>query len=87
MCRQFPFGQYSQTEGELAKVNAPILYESLEDPVTISCSGDGVKVLNLPNFAWEKNAAGANIFASFGGDQPHNTIQPVYGVYRYERVS
>lgn len=22
-----------------------------------------------------------------GGDQPHNTIQPVYGVYRYERVS
>ena len=75
------------TEGELAKVNAPILYEGLEDPVTISCSGDGVKVLNLPNFAWEKNATGSNIFASFGGDQPHNTIQPVYGVYRYERVS
>lgn len=75
------------TEGELAKVNAPILYETLEGPVTISCSGDGVKVLNLPNFAWEKNATGANIFASFGGDQPHNTIQPVYGVYRYERVS
>lgn len=22
-----------------------------------------------------------------GGDQPHNTIQPVYGVYRYERVN
>ena len=75
------------TEGELAKVNAPILYENLEDPVTISCSGDGVKVLNLPNFAWGKNARGTNIFASFGGDQPHNTIQPVYGVYRYERVS
>ena len=75
------------TEGELAKVNAPILYKGSEDPVTISCSGDGVKVLNLPNFAWEKNAIGSNIFASFGGDQPHNTIQPVYGVYRYERVS
>lgn len=75
------------TEGELAKVNAPLLYEGSVDPVTISCSGDGVKVLNLPNFAWEKNAVGANVFASFGGDQPRNTIQPVYGVYRYERVS
>lgn len=75
------------TEGELAKVNAPILFKNLESPVTISCSGDGVEVLNLTNFAWGKNAEGANIFASFGGDQPHNTIQPVYGVYRYERVS
>ena len=75
------------TEGELAKVNAPILYEGLEGPVTISCSGDGVKVLNLPNFAWEKNANGPNIFASFGGDQPHNTLQPLFGAYKFRRTN
>ena len=23
---------------------------------------------------------------SFGGNQPHNTIQPVYGVYKFRRI-
>ena len=28
-----------------------------------------------------------NPYSYTGNDEPHNTIQPVYGVYRYERVS
>lgn len=35
-----------------------------------------------PTYGWKTNCIKAT-----GGDQPHNTIQPVYGVYRYERVS
>ena len=86
-CGNSPSAHQLTSEGELAKVNAPILYEGLEGPVTISCSGDGVKVLNLPNFAWEKNANGPNIFASFGGDQPHNTLQPLFGAYKFRRTN
>ena len=74
---QFPFGHLCKSEGELAS-HSHIIYAGYG-------SQEGVEI-DQPstnrNSVWSNRRT-----SSVGGDQPHNTIQPVYGVYRYERVS
>lgn len=62
---------------ELAKTTTQVMY-SAGSPVTISCTGTGVKVLNVPSFEWSENYIGGNLSISFGGNQPHNNMPPFY---------
>ena len=65
------------TEGELAS-HSHIVYAGYG-----SQKGEEIdQPLTNRNSVWSNRKT-----SSVGGDQPHNTIQPVYGVYRYERVS
>ena len=56
-------------------------------PVTISCDGNGVKVLNVNAFDWNENSLGGNLNVSFGGDKPHNNMQPYQTVYIFKRTA
>lgn len=73
------------TVEELARTTAQVMYEN-GNPVTISCTGNGVKVLNIPNFAWSANATGGNVNVIFGGDKPHENRQPYQTVYVFRRT-
>ena len=78
MRRQFPFGVELVTEGELASHTHAIN----------SYTATGGSLLSLvDNQAAPRDGWKTDDIKATGGDQPHNTIQPVYGVYRYERVS
>jgi hypothetical protein len=66
------------TEGELASHTHAIN----------SYTATGGSLLSLvDNQAAPRDGWKTDDIKATGGDQPHNTIQPVYGVYRYERVS
>ena len=71
---------------ELAKTTTQVRYASGE-PATISCTGTGVKVLNVSSFEWSKNSVGGNLNVSFGGDKPHENRQPYQVVYIFRRSS
>lgn len=70
---------------ELAKTTAQLRYID-GSPVTISSSGNGVKVLNVDVFNWSKNSLGGNLNVSFGGDKPHENRQPYQTVYIFRRT-
>lgn len=71
---------------ELAKTNATVMF-SANSPVTISCAGTGVKVLNVTSFEWDENSGGGNLNVSFGGDKPHENRQPYQTVYIFRRTA
>ena len=48
-------------------------------------AGWGIVLTNNPSNTYKDFYP--NPYSYTGNDDPHNTIQPVYGVYRYERVS
>lgn len=73
------------TVEELAITTAHVMYEN-GSPTTISCSGNGVRVLNIPNFEWSTNASGGNMTVTFGGDKPHENRQPYKTVYVFRRT-
>lgn len=77
--------KHQLTADELAKTNATVMF-SANSPVTISCTGSGVKVLNVPGFEWSENSAGGNLTVSFGGDKPHENRQPYQTVYIFRRT-
>ncbi len=86
-----PFGQLGSLSvhfpvDELAKTTTQVRYASGE-PATISCTGTGVKVLNVSSFEWSKNSVGGNLNVSFGGDKPHENRQPYQVVYIFRRSS
>ena len=71
---------------ELAKTTTQVRY-STGDPATISCTGTGVKVLNVSSFEWSKNSFGGNLNVSFGGDKPHNNMQPYHVIFIFKRTA
>lgn len=73
------------TVEELARTTAKVMYEN-GSPTTISCSGNGVKVLNIPNFEWLANDTGGNMTVTFGGDKAHENRQPYQTVYIFRRT-
>lgn len=78
------------TVGELAYTEAYLRYVYGNAPVTVSCTGEGTRVLNIPTFGWSKNnatASGGNVFISFGNNQHHNNISPGIAVYSWCRIS
>lgn len=76
------------TVGELPKTK---VYGTYDDgsPITISCTGEGVRVLNINTFNWSKNngtANGGNVCISFGSSLYHNNISPSLVAYLWVRT-
>ena len=76
------------TEGELAKVQGSIstLVQWGNQKAQSGCLSINTGTIKFPSVAAE-NCFGATIGISFGGNQPHNTIQPTYGVYKFRRLT
>jgi hypothetical protein len=76
------------TEGELAKVQGSIstLVQWGNQKAQSGCLSINTGTTKFPSAAAE-NCFGATIGISFGGNQPHNTIQPTYGVYKFRRLT
>lgn len=71
---------------ELAKTNTKVMYGA-NSPVTITRDGNGVRVLNIPEFEWAQSSTGGNLSVTFGGDQPHENRQPYQTVYIFKRIA
>jgi len=76
------------TEGELAKVQGSLstLIQWVNQKAQSGCLSINTGNVKFPSVAAE-NCFGATIGISFGDNQPHNTLQPVYGVYKFRRVN
>lgn len=76
------------TEGELAHLEGRFpgaIASSFQEDCTGIVSGS-----SIPNFTKSSNASGVNTWGfkvAFGNNQPHANIPPVYGVYRYRRIT
>ena len=75
------------TEGELAKVQGSLstLIQWANQKAQSGCLSINTGNTKFPSVAAE-NCFGATIGISFGSNKPHNTLQPVYGVYKFRRV-
>lgn len=72
------------TEGEMAKHTTR--FDFLFSGITGTQAAPwGIVLTNNPSNTYKDFYP--NPYSYTGNDEPHNTIQPVYGVYRYERVS
>nr|DAU35654.1 MAG TPA: hypothetical protein [Caudoviricetes sp.] len=59
-------------------------------PITISCTGEGARVLNIDAFDWSKNNGtvnGGNVRVSFGSSLYHNNISPNLVAYLWARTA
>lgn len=77
------------TEGELAHLEGRFpgaITSSFQEDCTGIVSGT-----DTPNFTKSSNASSGNTCCgfkvAFGNNQPHANIPPVYGVYRYRRIT
>ena len=80
---------YCLTVGELPKTKVYATFNG-NDPISISSTGKGIKVLNIYEFNWSQNDAtenGGNVSISFGSDLYHNNISPCLGCYVWQRKS
>ena len=102
MLRQFPFGHQLNSEGESASVNYQILTSTngflnigrTPNSVLISSS---IKAAANPGLFCDRDASDTNhdgvmayydttLIRTKAGNKPHNTLQPLYGVYRFRRT-
>lgn len=72
------------TEGEMARHTIRFDFLFSGDTGTKAAAW-GIVLTNNPSNTYKDFYP--NPYSYTGNDEPHNTIQPVYGVYRYERVS
>lgn len=97
MCRQFPFGHQLSSKGELAGHKHG---QNINGNGNDGWNNSYGELVTLPDIGVGKGQQGysANpsnwVFGSnriytdtCGGNEPHNTIQPVYGAYRFRRIS
>ena len=82
-----PSAKSTNSEGELAKVQGSLstLIQWANQKAQSGCLSINTGNTKFPSVAAE-NCFGATIGISFGGNKPHNTLQPVYGVYKFRRV-
>lgn len=88
MRRQFPFGFEQMAEGELPHLEGRFpgaIISSFQEDCTGIVSGT-----SEPNFNKSCNGVGANTWGfklAFGNNQSHSNISPLYGVYRFRRLT
>lgn len=78
------------TVGEMAYTKVYLKYDDGVSPITVSCTGEGTRVLNISNFNWSKNnstTSGGNVFISFGNNQHHNNVSPCVASYVWCRTA
>lgn len=73
------------TEGELASHGHPFTLDSPRNG-TVS-SSKGAWYVDAGTKGADSSEYVARTTQNVGGNQPHNTIQPIYGVYRFRRTS
>nr|DAY77178.1 MAG TPA: Baseplate structural protein [Caudoviricetes sp.] len=59
-------------------------------PVTVSCTGAGTEVLNIPSYEVSKNNStdtGSNVFISFGLNKSHNNLPSCVAAYIWHRTA
>lgn len=81
--------KHQLTVGELPKTEVYATYAD-SSPITISCTGEGTRVLNIDTFEWSKNnstANGGNICVSFGSSLYHNNISTNLVAYLWARTA
>lgn len=88
MASQFPFGVELVTEGELANVTGTVGQLIIWNTKKLhsGCLSATVGNTKFPSLANE-TCAEATVNISFGKNQPHNNLSPLYGVYRFRRTS
>lgn len=76
------------TEGELAKVQGSVstLIRWGSQQAQSGCLSLKTGPNQFPS-SDNQNCYGAILNISFGENQPHNTLQPVYGVYKFRRIN
>lgn len=80
---------YRLAVGELPKTEVYATYAD-NSPITISCTGEGTRVLNIKTFEWSKNnstANGGNVVMSFGSSLYHNNTSPNLIAYLWVRTA
>lgn len=78
------------TVEELPYTKAYLKFVNGDKPVTVSCTGTGVEVLNISSYEISKNNTtenGSNVFVSFGSSKTHNNIPTCRAVYIWARVA
>lgn len=98
----FPFGQYSNSEGESASLNYQLLTsdggwlpanrapQSVYNRGSQSSSVQGTFTDRRAGRTYEDEGTtyvNSTFIRSNAGDNPHNNIPPIYGVYRFRRIS
>lgn len=81
--------KHQLTVGELPKTEVYATYAD-DAPITISCTGEGTRVLNINTFEWSKNngtANGGNVMISFGSSLYHNNTSPNLVAYLWVRTA
>ena len=81
--------KHQLTVGELPKTEVYATYTD-SSPITISCTGEGTRVLNIDTFEWSKNngtANGGNVVVSFGSSLYHNNTSPNFVAYLWVRTA
>ena len=89
--RHFPFGQHSNSEGELPTFHSPFYVGGYEgwDSKTVTTQKyvfNYDSALNANGKTYTGPVSDSSYY-TVGSKQPHNTIQPIYGVYRFHRIS
>lgn len=78
------------TVEELPYTQAYLKFENGGKPVTVSCTGVGTEVLNIPSYEISKNNStknGSNVFVSFGSSKTHNNTPTCRAVYVWARTA
>lgn len=78
------------TVDELPYTRAYLKFINGDKPVTVSCTGTGAEVLNIPSFEISKNDStenGSNVFVSFGSSKTHNNTPTCRAVYVWARTA
>ena len=78
------------TVDELPNTQAYLKFVNGDRPVTVSCTGTGVEVLNVNSFEISKNNStenGGNVFVSFGSSKTHNNTPTCRAVYIWARTA
>jgi len=76
------------TEGELANVTGTVgpLIAWMSEKSQNGCLSATVGGTKFPSHA-EEYCSDVTVNISFGKNQPHNNLPPLYGVYRFKRTT
>lgn len=88
MSSRLPLGKNGLAVGELPKTKVYATYDGTA-PITISSTGEGVRVLNINAYNWTNNngtANGGTVSISFGSSLYHNNISPSLVAYLWRRI-
>lgn len=85
MVCHFPFGVGMLAEGELASHGHSFILDSPQNGT--SSSSNGAWYVDAGTKGKDDTENIVRTTQNTGANQPHNTIQPTYGVYKFRRLT